>query len=93
MQLAVFDGVKESDVKAIVEKLKSMAMDGDHKAMKMFLELTLGKDQPPPPPAKETGGVQIAEALRDLVDEIRVARARTDTTMQRELAALPGDDE
>ncbi len=92
LQMAVFGSVSEADMLAMANKLKEQAMGGDLKAMKLYFELMLGKDQKPAPPPPTTG---IAEALRDLVDEIRVTRARNDDPrMQRELAALKdGEDD
>jgi hypothetical protein len=77
LALAVFNGVKEADVTQMVEKLKEQAMGGDLKAQKMFFELigAMGKQQAAPPPQDGAGLKMMAEALQDLVDEIRVAKA------------------
>jgi hypothetical protein len=95
LAVSVFGAVKESDIEQMVTKLKDMAISGDHKAMKMYFELigVMGKQaQAPPPP--QSSNTQIAEALRDLVDEIRVTRAKSnDPRMVRELAALNGDND
>lgn len=96
--VAVFGAVKEAEVAELVEKLRSMAMAGDLKAAKLYFDLLLPKEQKPapPPPAEIPGLQQVAEAMRDLVDEIRVTKARS---ARAELEALPingtsdGDDE
>lgn len=80
---AVFGSVSEKDVLAMTEKLKEMGMSGDLKAMKMFFDLVVGKDVKPTPPPSDAGANQVAEALRDLVDEIRVTRARSDGPASR----------
>jgi hypothetical protein len=77
LQLALFDGVKEQDVLTLANKLKEMALAGDLKAMKMFFELVVGKEpKAAPPPSDGQGLKMMAEALQDLVDEIRVTKAR-----------------
>lgn len=93
LQLALFDGIKEQDVLDMATKLKEMAMAGDLKAMKMFLDLAVGKDQKPaPPPPSPTAGV--AEAIRDLVDEIRISRAGPPKSRLKEIAnGKPHGDE
>lgn len=79
LSMALFDAVKEQDVINMANKLKEMAQAGDLKAMRMYFELVLGKEQKPLPPPTDTNAVaQIAESLQDLVDEIRVTRARDD---------------
>ncbi len=86
LSVALFGGVKEQDVVDMANKLKEMAQGGDLKAMKMYFDLVLGKDAkptpPPPPPA-----VGIAEALRDLVDEIRIAKHHS----RRKVEAINGN--
>lgn len=75
LAMAVFNGVKEQDVIDLAGKLKDMAMAGDHKAIKMYFELVLGKNQTAAPaPAEPKELSALASAMRDLVDEIRVAR-------------------
>jgi hypothetical protein len=77
LQMALFNGVKEDDVVKMAEKLRDMAMGGDLKAMKMYFELVVGKDRKEAaPPADSAGLRMMAEAMRDLVDEIRIAKAK-----------------
>lgn len=78
LALALFDAVKPQDVIDLALKLKEQAMAGDLKAAKLYLDLMLGKDQPTPPPpaaAESQGLKQLAQAMHDLVDEIRIAKA------------------
>ncbi len=75
LALALYDAVKPADVVALAEKLKQQAMAGDTRAAKLFFELVIGKDKPGPAPGAERANNQVAEALRDLVDEIRIAKA------------------
>jgi len=76
LALAVFNSVKPQDVLDLANKLKEMAGGGDLKAMKLYFELVLGKEQKATsaPPAESAGLKMIGEAMRDLVDEIRVNR-------------------
>jgi len=80
LAVAVFGAVKEKDLTDMVEKLKSQAQAGDLKAMKMYFELVgvMGKQQAPPAAGDSAAARQIAEALQDLVDEIRVTRAKSE---------------
>lgn len=88
LALALFDGVKEQDLLDMAAKLKEMAMAGDLKAMALFFKLVLPADKPAPPPPEAGAGLRMmAEAIEDLVDEIRVTRARAD----RGPAALPAN--
>jgi hypothetical protein len=76
LALALFGGVSEADVQALAVKLKDMAMQGDLKATKLLLDLILPKEQKPAAQAADSAvGGQIADVLRDLVDEIRIGRA------------------
>jgi hypothetical protein len=91
LALGVFGAVKEKDVTDLVSKLHAMAMEGDHKAMKMYFELVgvMGKNQQPPaPPAEGAGLKMMAEALQDLVDEIRISKVQA----QHEYAAIQNGD-
>lgn len=90
LALALFDGVKEQDLLDMAGRLKEMAMAGDLKAMQLFFKLVLpaGEKAAPPPPQDGAGLKAMADALRDLVDEIRVNRARDDRAV-RETVALP----
>lgn len=78
--LGLSGAMKEDDVAAVYRKLKEMALAGDRKAMDMFFKLTLGSGNgaaPAAPPSADGGkGMQaMANALRDLVDEIRITKA------------------
>lgn len=75
LAMGVMGALTETDMAAMTAKLKEMALGGDHKAMKMLLDLAgLGKPAPLAPP--EPQGVKaLADAIADLVDEIRVAKA------------------
>lgn len=90
LNLAIFDSVKASDVLDLANKIKEKAMAGDLKAARLYFDLVLGKERKPAPEPSTAG---IADAIRDLVDEIRIARARTDRQLQSELEALAGDDD
>lgn len=94
LSMAVFNGVKESDVVAMVEKIKEQAMAGDHKAQKMFFDLigATGKAAPPPPAQDSAGLKMMAEALTDLVDEIRISKAPGPKS-RKQLANGVEDDE
>ena len=95
LAVAVFGAVKETDVLALVHKLHAMAMEGDHRALKMYLELVgvMGKEKPAPPAStatteKDSPAIrQLAESLGNLVDEIRIGRAST-ARIERERASL-----
>lgn len=89
LAVALFGGVKEQDVLDVAMKLKEMALSGDHKAMQMFFKLMLpdGK-QPPAPPQDGAGLRMMAEALGELMGEIRAAKARPAAA----LADSPRDD-
>lgn len=79
LALAVYDKVKESDIGELVEVLKAQAMKGDLKAMKMFFDLTIGKQQgtPAPKPSEDGQGLKaMADALQNLVDEICISKAQ-----------------
>ena len=91
LSTALFGAVKEQDVLDMAGKLKEMAQAGNLGAMKMYFDLVLGsqKSAPPAPAAGDgTGLKMMAEALQDLVDEIRVGKARTErTAKERKLIA------
>lgn len=88
LALAVFDAVKEKDLTDMVNLLKTQAQAGDLKAMKMYFELVgvMGKTQPPPPPPQDSGIKQLAEAMQDLVDEIRVSKRPLPEAERKKLA-------
>lgn len=90
LALALFDAVKPRDVIDLAMKLKEQAMAGDLKAAKLYLDLMLGKDQKPT--AEVPGMTLMAEALRDLVDEIRVTKARS-ARAEREALPLANGEE
>ena len=95
LALALFDAVKPQDVIDLALKLKEQAMAGDLKAAKLYLDLMLGKDSKPVPPqsAADSGGLKMmAEALRDLVDEIRIGKAKTAKREQLTLNGAGGED-
>jgi hypothetical protein len=58
-----------------------MAIGGNLKAMQMYLKLTIGEgnDKLPEPPMETPGVKQLAEAIENLVDEIRIAQAKQET--------------
>ena len=61
---AVFSAVSAADVRAVVRKLKEQALEGDMKAIALFLERVLGS-------VKDFGGVDIMariEALEEMDD-------------------------
>lgn len=74
LALAVFGGVSEQDVMGIVGKIKEQALAGDHKAQQLLLKLVLGDGKVAPAQASTDGaGLRMmAEAIKDLVDEIRI---------------------
>jgi hypothetical protein len=74
LALAVYDNVKEQDISEMMSKLKEMALGGDLNAMKMWMKLTIG-DGNEKAPKEETGVQALAEAVSELVDEIRIAKA------------------
>lgn len=92
-QLAVslFGGVGEKDMVALATKLKEMALGGDLKAAKMLIELVLPKEKPQAA-ANDAAANQVAEALRDLVDEIRITKALPPKDAKR-LELTNGHDE
>lgn len=77
LALAMFNNVKETDVSALVDKLKEMAMAGDLKAMDMFFKLTTGAGAKESPAASgDSAGLRMmADAIHGLVDEIRISKA------------------
>ena len=75
LAMGLFNGVKEDDIAALAAKLKEMALAGDLKitedAVRQVLPTT-------PSGADEALGMQdklLAESIRDLTDESRIARA------------------
>jgi hypothetical protein len=91
LALSVYDNVNEKDIKAMMDKLKEMAIGGNLKAMQMYLKLTIGEgnDKLPEPPMETPGVKQLAEAIENLVDEIRIAQAKQETTRK----VLKDDDD
>lgn len=91
LALALFGGVREQDVLDVAQKLKEMALAGDHKAMQMFFKLMLpdGKALASPPAQDSAGLRMMADALRDLVDEIRVSKA----TEKKQPKRITAEDE
>lgn len=90
--VAAYGAVKDADVEAMVTRLKELAMGGDLKAMRMYLEMigTIGKHQvASQPPAESAGLSMVAGALRDLVDEVRLNRAVEER--RKELGYEQGD--
>jgi hypothetical protein len=75
LALAVFDKVSEKDIGEMMAKLKELALAGDLKAMKMFLQLTVGDSKPEKPEASPKGMQSLADAVQNLVDEIRITKA------------------
>lgn len=78
--VAAFGAVTEADVEQLVQKLKELALSGDHRAIKMYFELigVMGGKPATQAQAAESGAIRLmAQALQDLVDEIRVTRARS----------------
>ena len=76
LALAAFGGVSEADMIAMVGKLKEKAMAGDLRAMDMFFKLTL-PDKPAEKPVNiEPGLKAVADAITELVDEVRVTKFR-----------------
>lgn len=74
LALGLMGSVSETDMGKLAAKLKEMALGGDLKAMKMLLDLMMPKAEKETPP--EPQGVKaLAEALQDLVDEIRIGNA------------------
>lgn len=89
LALTLFDAVKPDDVLTLANKLRDMAMAGDLKAMQMYLKLVLPKDQAPP--REDSAGLRLmAEALQNLVDEIRISKAPPPESASEELKPLPG---
>lgn len=78
LAVAFFGGVKAGDMEAMATKLKEMALAGDLKAMRMFMELAgLGSKAPSPPQEDSkaaTAIAKLAESVSDMVDEVRIAR-------------------
>jgi hypothetical protein len=93
LALALFDGVKEQDMLDMAAKLKEMAMSGDLKAMKMYFDLMLPKEKVAPPPQDGAGLRMMAEALQDLVDEIRVSKAAPPRSAAKMLNGVAHADE
>ncbi len=75
MALGVTGAVREKDIAEMVEKLKAMAMGGNLKAMEMFFKLTLGDGKSAGEEQQPKGMMALADAVEDLVDEIRIAKA------------------
>ena len=76
LALAVYGNVNDKDVADMMTKLKEMAMAGDLRAMQMWFKLTVGDGKAAAAAPQEPAGVAaLAEAIEDLVDEIRVAKA------------------
>lgn len=92
LALALFGSVKEQDVLEMATKLKEMAQGGNLKAMKMYFDLVIGKDQKVVRPSGDSAGLKLmAEAMQDLVDEIRINRAMSAETSAR-LPLKDGED-
>lgn len=72
---ALAGAVTEKDMADIVAKLKEQSLAGDKKAMEIFFKLMLGDGKIPEPPAEPKGLNKLAEAIEDLVDEVRIAKA------------------
>lgn len=94
LALALFDSVKPQDVLDMALKLKEMAQGGDLKAMKMYFDLVIGKDNKPAPPLPDQNGLKlIGEALQDLVDEIRISKAERPKSARLPAPASNGNEE
>ena len=77
LTMAVYGGVSEADVVALTQKLKDQALKGDTKAMKMMFELIGAMGPNAAKPAQDESGLAaVADAITDLVDEIRITRMR-----------------
>lgn len=104
--LGLSGAMKEQDVADVYAKLKEMALAGDKKAMEMFFKLTLGsgkgEDGRANPVAGEGQGMKMmAQALQDLVDEIRITKAEqasrdNDPLLKKsaaQITSMPRDDD
>ena len=89
--VAVAQSVQPEDVVGVLNTLRERALGGDLKAMKMYLEFTMPK-QASPAPAEAAGLKLMAEALTDLVDEIRINKAHAVKREQIGAATKNGDD-
>ena len=70
MALGLSGEVKEKDAADLIAKLKEMAMAGNLKAMAMWFKLTMGDK----PMQDDHARLAVADAIADLVDEIRIAK-------------------
>lgn len=93
MANALCGSVSENDMTKVVAKLKEQALAGDKKAMEIFFKLMLGDGKTPEPP-KEPQGIQaLADAIQDMVDEIRIAKAAPPKSRAAAINAAKDDDD
>jgi len=93
MANAVAGAVTERDMDEIVKRLKEDAKNGDKKAMALFFKLVLGDGKEPKEEKEPKGMSAVAEAIRDLVDEVRIAKAPPPRSLPRGKRDDDEDDE